>query len=73
MEKEIRNIAAHTITSVSDKDIVRKTGFTSKQIFEKIKYMFIKAGMNIKENDWNTYINMNDLIKKEIDKGTATT
>ena len=73
LEKEIRNIAAHTITSVSDKDIVRKTGFTSKQIFEKIKYMFIKAGMNIKENDWNTYINMNDLIKKEIDKGTATT
>ena len=73
LEKEIRNIAAHTITSVSDKDIVRKTGFTSKLIFQKIKYMFIKAGMNIKENDWNTYINMNDLIKKEIDKGTATT
>lgn len=73
LEKEIRNIAAHTITSVSDQDIVRKTGFNSKQIFEKIKYMFIKAGMNIKEHDWDTYINMNDLIKREIDRGSAAT
>ncbi len=42
-------------------------------VLETAKRIVKKVAEEIMENDWNTYINMNDLIKKEIDKGTATT
>ena len=67
VEKEVRNVAAHTITSVSDDDIVKEVGITSEQVLGKIKYMMNKAGINVKSSDWNTYISMNNEIINEID------
>lgn len=67
VEQKVRNIAAHTITLITDKEIVQKVGITSNQILEKIKYMTVKAGVNVKTSDWNTYVDMNNRIKSEID------
>ncbi len=70
VEQNIRNIAAHTITTLSDEDIKQKVGKNAAQIFEMIKYFCVKAGMSIKEGAWNTYIDMNEYIINEIENMT---
>lgn len=67
VEQNIRNIAAHTMVKITDEDIRSKTGLTSSQIFEIIKALFIKSGANIKNDAWNTYNRMNEVLIKEVD------
>lgn len=62
VEREIRNLAAHDIVSITDDTIKARTGFTSKAIMDKIKEMFPYAGMPIDEKDWESY----DILNKEI-------
>ena len=67
VEQNIRNIAAHTMVKITDEDIRSKTGLTSSQIFEIIKALFIKSGANNKNDAWNTYNRMNEVLIKEVD------
>lgn len=66
VEQAIRNLAAHEIVSVTEEWIKEKTGFSSKQIFEMIKFLIVKAGVKAKEDDWKSYDKMNEIIIDEI-------
>lgn len=65
-ESSIRNLAAHDIVSVTEEVIKSYTSFSSLQIWKYIKAAFAYAGMNIKEEYWNSYDDMNEEIKKRI-------
>ena len=62
MEEAIRNLAAHEIVSVTADTIIEKTGFTGKQIMDKIKEMFTYTEIHLKSGDWNAYNDMNEKI-----------
>ncbi len=68
VEEQIRNMAAHEIVSITEDTIIRRTGFTGKQIMNKIKDIFTYTGICVKNNDWDSYNDMNreiiDRIKK---------
>ena len=62
VEINIRNKTAHEIISVTDDFIKKETGFTSEQIMDKIRKILGFAGINIKNEYWNSYDNMNSII-----------
>lgn len=66
VEKNLRNIAAHQIVSITEDMIRKQTGFTGKQIMEKIKTAFSYAGINVKTEWWNSYDDMNKAIIEEM-------
>lgn len=58
----VRNTPAHKIISVTDQWIKKETGKTAQQIMEIIKYLIIRAGINIKDEYWLSY----DIMNKDI-------
>lgn len=62
VEKKIRNKTAHEIISVTDEVIKNETGFTSKQIMDKIKKILVFAGIKIEKEYWDSYDDMNKII-----------
>ncbi len=68
VEQNIRNIAAHSMVKITDDDIIKRTGITSKQIFDIIKGLFVKAGINVKSDVWDTYNRMNEMLINEVDE-----
>lgn len=66
VEKNLRNIAAHQIVSITEDMIRKQTGFTGKQIMDKIKTAFSYAGINVKTEWWNSYDDMNKAIIEEM-------
>ena len=62
VEANIRNLAAHQIVSITEEKIEKKTGFTGKQIMDKIIAIFSYTGMNIGTRSWLSYDEMNRLI-----------
>ncbi len=68
IEKNIRNLAAHEIVSITEYKIKKLTGFSSTQILEKIKQLFDYAEIKpqdsdkLKDSDWKSYDNMNQII-----------
>lgn len=62
VEFGIRNLAAHEIVAISDETIIKKTGFSGKQIMEMIKKLFHYTGANVKTEHWNSYNDMNGVI-----------
>ena len=67
VESKIRNLAAHQIISIDDDRIKNETGFSSLQIIKKIKRAFFYAGINVTEEKWNSYDEMNKMIIDTID------
>lgn len=68
VEKKIRNLAAHQIVTVTDDTIKKLTGFSSGQIMKRIKKLFGYTGMNIKEEYWDSYDEMNKEILRKMDE-----
>lgn len=68
VEKEVRNIAAHEIVSVTDALIKEKTGYNANKIMEKIKTYFGFTNINIPVEAWTSYDDMNEYIIKIIEK-----
>ena len=68
VESNLRNMAAHQIVSVTEETVQKQTGFSSSQIMDQIQKAFVYAGINIKKEYWNSYDDMNEIIKKEITK-----
>lgn len=66
IEQAIRNLAAHEIVSVTEEWIKEKTGFSSKQIFELIKFLIVKAGVKVSKEDWESYDKMNEIIVSKV-------
>lgn len=66
VEKNIRNVTAHEMVCVTDDVIKNKTDFTSNAIMTMIKKVFDHSGIDIKDDDWNSYDLMNKLIIEKI-------
>lgn len=66
IEPVARNVAAHEIVAVTDDWFVKKTGKNAKQIFELIKYLVVKAGINVTKEAWDVYDKMNELIEEKL-------
>ncbi len=62
VEKEIRNKTAHTIVSVTDKDIKADTGFRADEIFEMIISMLKYSGFDISNKCIKSYDTMNEYL-----------
>lgn len=62
VEKDLRNIVAHEIVTVTNQWIMKKSNRTAERIFSVIKYLTGRAGINAKEEDWKSYDKMNDDI-----------
>lgn len=62
VEQEVRNLAAHEVQCVTDETIQKLTGFTSNQIMAKVRKAYGYAGMNIREEQWQSYEEMNERI-----------
>lgn len=62
-ERDIRNMAAHQIITITDLDIRKKTGgFSAWQIMKMIQELFDYTGGSIKPEDWKSYNRMNEEI-----------
>lgn len=66
IEKTVRNIAAHEMTMMNDEKIKSRTGFTSGEAMEMIKECFQIAQAPLVPGCWNSYDEMNELIKSKM-------
>ena len=64
VEKKVRNPAAHDIISVTDVWIKQETQKTVSEILSIIKYLIRRSGINVKEENWNSYDTMNTKIEQ---------
>lgn len=64
--KTVRHIAAHTLTAITDEWITKRAGFSSAQILEMIKDIVFISHINNKQELWNSYDDMNEMIKKAL-------
>ena len=62
IEKNIRNIAAHEIISITEEKIKRDTGYSSDEIIRYLLDMLMLCGMNISKRFTLAYDNMNEHI-----------
>lgn len=69
VESNIRNMAAHQIVSITEEKIKKMTGFTGRQIMDKIITIFSYTGMKIEKSSWSSYESMNDLIIQAMEGG----
>jgi CRISPR type III-A/MTUBE-associated protein Csm6 len=67
-ERNVRNMAAHEIVSVTKEWFEAKAKVSADTIFADIKDLMVKAGINAKKEDWNSYDEMNNLIISLIDQ-----
>ena len=66
VERNIRNLTAHEIVSVTREWIKKKSGFTIEQIVDIVKYLIGKVGINASRNAWESYDVMNQYIFDEL-------
>lgn len=66
VEKNVRNVAAHEIVSVTDEWFKKNTGKTAVEIMKLIKNLFESAGIKIDNNAWNSYDDMNRMIEEAL-------
>lgn len=66
VERDLRNITAHQMVSVTDDWIQKNSGMTSKEIMDSLKKLAIKSGIKIKNEDWNSYDEMNKMIEERL-------
>ena len=68
VEEKLRNPAAHTMISITEKTVAEVSGFSAEQIMKKIKDCFVYAGINIKTGQWHDYDRMNSIILRCMDQ-----
>lgn len=66
VEKNVRNLAAHEIVSITDGRVKEMCGLDTQEIMEKLKQITEKSGMQIKKEYWNSYDEMNQMIKENL-------
>lgn len=68
VEKNVRNLAAHEIISVTDSWFRKTTGKSANEIMDIIKYLIVQAGIQTKKEDWTSYDIMNRKIVELLEK-----
>lgn len=69
IERKIRNLLAHKIVYIDEDWIKRATGnLNEEQIMKLVKKVFRYSDLNIKDNFWNSYDDMNEFIIAKIGK-----
>lgn len=68
IESKVRNVAAHEIVSVTDEWFKKRTGKNAREIFEIIKYLIGKSGINVKNEAWQSYDKLNESIILHLDE-----
>jgi len=66
VEQNVRNFAAHEIVSVTEEWIEKRTGMKAKEIMELLKSITVQSGINVKKEYWNSYDDMNTVIKNNM-------
>mgnify|MGYP005747991725 CR=1 FL=1 len=69
-EASIRNIAAHQIASITEEKIKNLTGWTGKQIMDKIIQFFAYTGMGITAGCWKSYDQLNESIAEVMESSS---
>ena len=62
VEEKARNVAAHEICTMTDKDVKDLSDYSPDRIMQFIKSAFPYAGINVKAEYWNSYDDMNKMI-----------
>ena len=65
VEIKIRNIAAHEIVSITDRNVKDLTGLSGNEIMDKIRSLFSYTSLNSGSLDWSSYQKMNEYIIEE--------
>ena len=68
VEYNCRNQAAHEIMSVSEETISDLTGFSGKRIMQMIQQLFAYTGANVKEEYWDSYDRMNEMLLRKLNE-----
>lgn len=68
VESRLRNIAAHSIISVTPEWVKEKTGKSVDEILWTIKFLCKKTQINQREENWKSYDYMNEFIIKELEQ-----
>ena len=66
IEQSIRNVAAHEAVSITEKWINQVTGFSVEKILNYIFYLCNVAQINTKNDNWNSYDQMNEYIAERL-------
>lgn len=66
IEEKIRNLAAHQIIGIKKESVEELTGFTAKQVMDKVKRMFTYTRIKCTAETWKSYDKMNELILAKI-------
>lgn len=61
-ESNVRNMAAHEIVSVTKEWFIKKAGKSPAEIFDDIRFLMNRAGINVKNEQWKSYDYMNNII-----------
>ena len=69
VERQIRNLAAHEIVSITDKRIKKETGKSAGEIMRIIQMLCAKIQINENRENWNCYDMMNRQIIKKLEPG----
>ena len=69
VERQIRNLAAHEIVSITDKKIKKETGKSAGEIMRIIQMLCAKIQINENRENWNSYDMMNRQIIKKLEPG----
>lgn len=67
-EERVRNITAHQVVMVDEGVIKNSTGFTGKEILEKLQTLFVYTDIPVREEYWSSYEDLNDEIIRRIEK-----
>lgn len=62
IEKEVRNISAHNLISITEDWVKKYSGYYPMDIYNLLKKYVKKIGWNIKKEAWNSYDTMNEMI-----------
>jgi hypothetical protein len=55
-------MAAHEIVSVTKEWFIKKAGKSPAEIFDDIRFLMNRAGINVKNEQWKSYDYMNNII-----------
>ena len=68
VEEGARNVAAHQIVSLTEDGFKKKTGYSPADVSGLIKELCKYTTLNIKDEYWNAYDDMNNYIIKKIEE-----
>ena len=68
VEHSARNIAAHSIVSVTDEWVKAQTGKSVPEIMWLVKDICERVRINVRKENWDSYDRMNERIIEELDR-----